>query len=100
MAVEITQSYEVDEGWAVNIDFNREEYCVCWAGHWEDMPDLTDFPSLQAQPTTATTTSTTTVSVPRIPHSDQVHAVWAKSKPICYGADSHIRLLDAGHEEA
>ncbi|KIH86558.1 hypothetical protein SPBR_08902 [Sporothrix brasiliensis 5110] len=83
MATQITEVYKWEGKWAINIDFEKEEYRVSWAGSWRDTPDLTTFPDI-ADTNTAT----------RIHHSAQVHEIWAKSSTVCHGSDSHIRLLD------
>lgn len=87
-----TDIYKFGDMYAANIDFQRREYRVSWNGNWRDFPSLTSFPQIPD----ATVTS--------IPHSPQVDALWAKSRVLCYGADSHIRLLDqqgsaSGEEE-
>lgn len=46
------------------------------------MPDFTNFPEIHGAST-----------ITRIPHSAAVRELWGKSRTICYGADSHIRLL-------
>lgn len=84
MALQITDTYKFGEEWAINVDFNLEEYRLCWLGSWRDVPDFIDFPNIHGDTT-----------ITRIPHSDEVHELWAKSRAKCYGADSHIRVLDS-----
>lgn len=91
MAVQITDVYKFNEKWAINVDFKKEEYRVCWIGSWRDVPDLTTFPHIHGTTTTSTT---------RIPHSTAVRELWAKSSTVCYGGDSHIRLLDPRLQDA
>ncbi|KAK0754183.1 hypothetical protein B0T18DRAFT_314478, partial [Schizothecium vesticola] len=70
--------------YAANMDFRRREYRVSWKGNWRNFPDLASFQQISG----ATVTS--------IPHSPEVDKLWAKSRVLCYGVDSHIRLLDQG----
>jgi len=84
MAVQITNAYKIGGQWAINVDFNRQEYRICWTGNWRQQPDTTNFPRLPESD----------VSVMPIQHEPQVQELWAKSTAICYGADSHLRILD------
>lgn len=81
---QVTDIYEFGGMHAANIDFQRQEYRVSWHGDWRNFPELGSFPQVPG----ATVTS--------IPHSPEVDELWAKSQVLCYGADSHIRLLDQG----
>jgi hypothetical protein len=83
--VQVSDIYKFNDTFAINIDFQRQEYRVCWRGSWRDVPDLTSF-----SPTPGST-------VTHIPHSPEVAEVWARSHAVRYGADSHIRLLDQHH---
>src|SRR5690348_7116088 len=79
---QVTDIYKFGDMYAANIDFQRQEYRVSWYGDWRNFPDLGSFPQVPG----ATVTS--------ISHSPEVDQLWAKSQVLCYGADSHIRLLD------
>jgi len=69
--------------YAANMDFRRREYRVSWKGNWRDFPpDLASFPQISG------------VTVTSTPHNPEVDKLWAKSRVLRYGADSHIRLLD------
>lgn len=81
---QVTDIYKFGDMYAANIDFGRQEYRVSWQGDWRNFPELTSFPKVPG----ATVTS--------IPHSPEVDELWAKSRVLCYGADSHIRILDQG----
>jgi serine/threonine protein kinase len=85
---QVTDIYKFGDMYAINIDFQRQEYRVSWHGDWRDPPDLGSFPEVPG----ATVTS--------IPHSPEVDELWAKSQVLCYGADSHIRLLDQGSDSS
>lgn len=80
----MTDIYKSGEMYAVNIDFQRQEYRVSWQGDWRNFPDLGAFPQVPG------------ATVTPITHSPEVDELWAKSHVLCYGADSHIRLLDEG----
>lgn len=73
--------------YAKNLDFECQEYRVCWQGDWQNPPDLTDFPTV---PNATITT---------IPHSYQADEVWINSTVLRYGSDSHIRLLNSTEDE-
>lgn len=88
MAFRITEAYRFDEKWAVNVDFDRGEYCLCWAGNWRDMPDTTTFPELAGG-----------AAVTQIQPSKEVRRLWAASSHSHNGAESHIRVL-VGPKEA
>ncbi|KAK4243203.1 hypothetical protein C7999DRAFT_36478 [Corynascus novoguineensis] len=81
---QVTDIYQFGGMHAANIDFQRPEYRVSWHGDWRNFPELGSFPQVPG----ATVTS--------ILHSPEVDELWAKSQVLCYGADSHIRLLDQG----
>lgn len=83
-AAQTTDIYKFGDMYAANMDFWRQEYRVSWKGNWRDFPDLTSFPQISG------------ATVASIPHSPQVNKLWAKSRVLCYGAASHIRLLDQG----
>lgn len=83
-AAQTTDIYKFGDMYAANMDFRRQEYRVSWKGNWRDFPDLASFPQISG------------ATVASIPHSPQVNKLWAKSRVLCYGADSHIRLLDQG----
>lgn len=83
-AAQTTDIYKFGDMYAANMDFRRQEYRVLWKGNWRDFPDLASFPQISG------------ATVASIPHSPQVNKLWAKSRVLCYGADSHIRLLDQG----
>lgn len=46
--IEVTDVYNFDDMNAVNVDFQREQYRVCWHGNWQDFNklDLTSFPEV------------------------------------------------------
>lgn len=79
---QVTDIYKFDHMYAANIDFQRQEYRVSWRGDWRNFPDLGSFPQVPG------------ATVATISHSPEVDELWAKSQVLCYGADSHIRLLD------
>ncbi|KAK8121328.1 serine/threonine kinase family protein [Apiospora kogelbergensis] len=75
----ITFVYPFNGQCALNFDYDGKEYRVCWAGDWRRPPDLSRFPH------------TTNFNVRELPHSEDEKEVWASSKVIAYGADSHVR---------
>ncbi len=81
---QVTDIYKFSDMYAANIDFQRQEYRVSWHGDWRNFPDLGSFPQVSG------------ATVTFISHSPEVDDLWAKSEVLCYGADSHIRLLDQG----
>ena len=84
---QITDIYKFQGMYAKNLDFECQEYRVCWQGDWQNPPDLTDFPTV---PNATITT---------IPHSYQADEVWINSTVLRYGSDSHIRLLNSTEDE-
>jgi hypothetical protein len=84
-ATVITEIYYHKRQCAVNVDFRRREFRVCWPGNWVDLPDLTDFPR-RAEEDGAV--------VEPVAHSRAVDNLWATSDVLAFGANSHIRLLD------
>ncbi|OIW23065.1 hypothetical protein CONLIGDRAFT_605830 [Coniochaeta ligniaria NRRL 30616] len=83
-AAQVTDIYKFGDMYAANIDFRRQEYRVSWQGDWRNFPDLGSFPQVPG------------ATVTPISHSPEVDELWAISQVLCYGADSHIRLLDHG----
>jgi hypothetical protein len=79
----ITFPYPTDKSCTVNVDFKGNEYFLRWDGDWKKLPDLTRFPRVDD------------ASVSLIPHSSDVHKLWATSQLLKYGADSHITALDS-----
>jgi predicted Ser/Thr protein kinase len=84
---QVSDIYKFGDLYAANIDFQRQEYRVSWQGDWRHFPDLGSFPQVPG------------ATVTFVPHSPELDELWAKSHVLCYGADSHIRLLDQ-HEES
>ncbi|KAF2277642.1 uncharacterized protein EI97DRAFT_300204 [Westerdykella ornata] len=76
----ISFAYRFEDGCAMNIDYQRHEYRICWNGDWRKPPDLSHFPAVDG-------------SVTLIPHSREVEELWAKSDVLKCGADAHIRIL-------
>ncbi|KAK4041787.1 hypothetical protein C8A01DRAFT_34164 [Parachaetomium inaequale] len=42
-AAQVSDIYKLGDMFAINIDFQRQEYRVCWRGDWRDVPDLASF---------------------------------------------------------
>ncbi|KAI5465151.1 hypothetical protein BGZ63DRAFT_402043 [Mariannaea sp. PMI_226] len=78
----ITDVYPFDKQCAFNVDYDGQEYLVCWSGDWRSQPNLSLFPHIEGA-----------VSSP-IPHSSQVNKLWTTSRVVGHGADSHIRELN------
>lgn len=81
MSTPITFVYPFYGQCALNVDHHGREYRVCWSGDWRKPPDLSAFPRVD----NATSSS--------IPHSPGVNELWAASRVLKHGADSHIRVL-------
>lgn len=83
----ITCPFPIDKASAINIDFNGDEYLLCWDGDWREIPDLTSFPLVD------------NASVTLISHTERVKELWATSQVLAFGADSHTRALDSCGDE-
>ncbi|KAL6409827.1 hypothetical protein AUP68_06225 [Ilyonectria robusta] len=77
----ITDVYPFNKQCALNVDYQGQEYRVCWLGDWRKPPDLSSFPSLDG------------ATASHIPHGSQVNELWSASQVIGYGSDFHIREL-------
>ncbi|KAK3938106.1 hypothetical protein QBC46DRAFT_318334 [Diplogelasinospora grovesii] len=79
---QVTDIYKFEGMYAMNVDFQRQEYRVCWDGDWRKPPRLGAFPRVDG------------AIITLVPHSHGVEQLWIRSQVLHYGADSHIRLLD------
>ncbi|KEY64863.1 hypothetical protein S7711_10782 [Stachybotrys chartarum IBT 7711] len=77
----ITDVYPFNGHCAINLDYQGEEFRICWTGDWRKPPNLSTFPQVDG----ATSS--------KVPHSPEVDDLWTNSQVLGYGADSHIRKL-------
>lgn len=83
----ITFTYPKDNFCTINIDFEGHEYLLQWTGVWQQPPSLAHFPTVFD------------ATVTPVPHSTSVDEIWSNSKLLKFGADAHIRLLNACTDE-
>ena len=81
----VTFAYQFENMYAMNIDYVRQEYRICWSGDWRKPPDLGRFPQVDC-------------SITAIRHSREVEEVWAESHVLKCGVDAHIRILNNKEE--
>ncbi|KAH6881140.1 kinase-like domain-containing protein [Thelonectria olida] len=78
----ITDVYPFDKQCAFNVDYEGQEYRVCWSGDWRRQPNLSSFPRVDG------------VALSPIPHSSEVDELWTASRVVGHGSDSHLRELN------